>query len=583
MKHYCPLLRSNYKGLQGAHLNQEVSSLGASRRSHFIALVIVGALSALWARYVLGPAPLDIHNTHWIWGDLAQVYVAWAQYLSDPHHHGLLTDRMSYPLPMSISLFDPMPLFLLASRPIAGFVPGNTQYIGLYFTICLVLQGIFGYLATLQALRLVGGGNSKEVPYISAIGGLLIATIPFTFFRFQYHTALSSQWALVLAIWSTLSTFGASRSKWLIVNCLTMFLATGVNPYLALMVAMSTSIPVVAQLRKLGVLEAFVRVAALAATAAIGLYLFGFLAASGADSEGYGLFSMNALGPLSSNGLGRIDRLKVSDATTFQSLEGFDYLGAGVIALIAMATVSSFVRRRTSDRFPYFGALLVIALAYLLALSTTPTIGSHRFHLPAPTSVEFLLSRFRSSGRLFWIAGFWIVVTGLAILTGRIGTRRSAIALTAILFLQITDIQPVAYATKISMANASTQVLSGIPPGAYEGVFVFPGWQCDHDKTPLGIRNYESVGFFVAKNHIPTNNFYAARNLPDQIAYHCDYSRIAERIRPNGIYLLSSQLYKKVERELQEGHLCNNESTGDGSWVCVPKKTSAAHVSSHGQ
>lgn len=540
-------------------------------RPHLWALGVVVFLSAMWARYVLGPAPLNIYNTHWIWGDLAQVYVAWSQYLSDPHTHGLLTDRMSYPLPMSISLFDPMPAFLLASKPVAAFLPDGTQYIGLYFTLCLVLQGAFGYLATWQALRLVSNEDPRAFPYISAIGGLLIATLPFTFFRFQYHTALSSQWIIVLAMWAALSTVEASRKRWMLVNCSTMLLATGINPYLALMVAMSSAIPTIVQLRTLGWVETSIRVCTLALTAAIGLYLFGFLVATGADSGGYGLFSMNALGPLSSAGLGRINPYKTADPTAYQSLEGFDYLGAGVIVLVVVAIAASFSMPHKTGRFPYWGALLIVIAGYLLALSSTPTFGSHRFHIPIPGSIEFLLSRFRSSGRLFWVAGFWIVVAGIAACVQRWGVRRIAPLLIAILTLQIVDIQPVAFATKLSIANGATQTLLATTGGAVDAILVFPGWQCDHDKTPLGIRNYESIGFFAANHHIPTNNFYAARNLPEQIAYHCDYSTIAGNIRPHALYLVTENIYRSVEQDFAQTHQCNNQKTGDGSWICVPR------------
>ncbi|PMQ04149.1 hypothetical protein DyAD56_15790 [Dyella sp. AD56] len=518
---------------------------------------------------------MDVHNTHWIWGDLAQVYVAWAQYLSDPHTHWLTTNRISYPLPMSISLFDPMPLFLLLSKPLAWILPDGIQMIGYYFLVCLVLQGTFGYLATVQALRLLGEKRSNLQTYIGVVGGLLVATVPFTFFRFQFHTALSSQWVLVLSIWVVLATLHAERKQWMVLNCATLFLATGINPYLTLMGAATCAIAVATRVRKLGLLEVCLRCSTLALTAAAGLYLFGFMGATGSESLGYGLFSMNALGPISSAGLGRLNNLKIADPTAYQSLEGFDYLGLGTIILCLFPLTLFFNGRHRKSGFPFLTAVLVIATGYLLALSSTPTLGSLRFHIPLPDSVEYVLSRFRASGRLFWISGFWLIFMGIAACVLRLGARGAAVILTLLLVIQLIDIQPVAFNTKMLIASGATQELSGVPARSYAAISVFPAWECDHDETPLGIRNFESIGFYAVKHKIPTNNFYAARNLPEQIAYHCDYGALPKRIVPNGVYLLSDKIYRAIQPRMVSDFECNNKTNGDGSWLCVPRSRSS--------
>lgn len=555
--------------MQGLQLKPNGFTQG---RIRFAALMVVTILSALWARYALGPSPLDIHDTHWISNDLADFYVVWSQYLNDPHAHWLSTDRLSYPLPMSVSMFDPMPLLLLLSRPIAWLVPSGTQFFGCYFLACLILQGIFGYLAVVQVLKLEGEPDSPWRTYAGAIGGLIIATIPFTFFRFQYHVSLSSQWVLVLSIWVALRTLDVSRRRWIVENSAVMFLATGLNPYLAFMVALNNAIIVAAQFRRIGWLDVAVRVSSLAIASGIGLYVFGFTGGAAVAGAGYGGFSMNALGPIGSLGLGRLNSFKVSDATSYQFLEGFDYLGLGVILLSTFAIVACLGKKRPITRIPFWGAILVIVISYLLALSTTLTLGHYSFHIPGPGVVDSILSRLRASGRLFWVAGFWIVLLGIAASVARLGIQRGALFLTALLVVQIVDIQPIAFNIKMSMASGETQKLQGVPAGHYAAILAFPGWECDNHATPLGIRNYESIGFFAIQHNIPTNNFYAGRDLPEQIAYQCDYSRIAERLVPDGIYLFSDKVYKDVEETMSKAYSCNNESNGDGSWLCVPRR-----------
>lgn len=548
-------------------------------RPAMLALLAVVGLSVVWARYLLGPSPLDIRNTHWIHGDLAQVYMAWAQYLNDPHASWLKTDWLSYPLPMSISLFDPMPLFLLMAKPLAWATPDGLQFIGWYFLLCLVLQGVFGYLATVQVLSLLGEEHPELRAYIGALGGLLIAFVPFTFFRFQFNPALSSQWVLVLSIWVVLRTQHAERKQWIAMNCAALLLATGINPYLALLVAVNCAIAAVAQVRRIGWLAVLIRCLALAFTATVGLSAFGFMVAARIEIAGYGMLSMNALGPIASHGLARLNKLSIVDATGGQSVDGFDYLGLGVLMLCIFPLTLCFGPRQKKTGFPFVAALLTIVVCYCLALSTTPTVASHHFHIHFPGWIEYVLRRFRGSGHLFWMSGFWLILLGIAACVLRLGVVRAAPILTLLLLVQLIDIQPIALNTKMMIAKGATQELVGVPAGNYGSISVYPAWQCDYRHTPLGIRNYEAIGFFALRRKIPTNNFYAARSLPEQLAYHCDLGSLKERIMPTGIYLLSNDIYQRVQAWMALDFDCNDTTNGDGSWICIPRRERSSTLS----
>jgi hypothetical protein len=538
----------------------------------FTAMLVVAILSAVWARYVLGPAPLDIHNTRWIWGDLAQVYVAWGQFLGDSHSHWLSTNRLSYPLRMSISLFDPMPLFLLMAKPFSQWLPGGGQLIGWYFVSCLVLQGIFGFLAARQICRLLDMNATWPTLYVGMLGAMFMATMPFTFFRFQFHTALSSQWVLVLSLWSCLSTLGANRAKWVSVNCIVLLLATGINPYLATLVLISLAIVCVVDASRLGGREVLLRCLSLVVTGAMGFYVFGFMSGTGVQGEGYGLFSMNALGPIDPKGLGRINKLHVADPTGYQFLEGFDYMGLGAFVLSLFPLTLLFKKPASATNFPFLAAFLVIVVCYGLSLSTDLTLDSHRLHLELPVFVESALSRFRASGRLFWMAGFWLVLAGYAACIIRFGIKRSTVLLSILFFLQLSDIQSIAYATKIAISKGVSEELKGVPPGRYRAIFVYPPWECDHQSPPLGPRNFESVGLFALQNNLPTNNFYAARNPSHQLQFHCNVASITNEIDPEAIYLFSNVIFPTVKSRLGDRFDCSRNNTSDGSWLCVPRK-----------
>jgi hypothetical protein len=542
------------------------------RAAHFAGALIVIAGAVACARFILGRAPLDVHNIHWLWGDLAQVHIAWSQFVADTQAHWLTSTRLSYPLPLSISLFDPMPLLLLLAKPFAGWVPDGTQYFGYYFMTCMVLQGLFGFLATLRAVRLAADDSGGVAPiWIAVVAGILFASVPYTFYRFQGHTALSSQWVLVLSTWVSLASLDWRRTPWCLANGAVVFLATGLNPYLALMILISNGILTVMAVGRLRLSEVVVRIGVLAVLAGVGLWLFGFMGGAAADSSGYGVYSMNLLGPFDSQGLARLLPIDVPDPTTGQNFEGYTYLGLGLLLLCLSGLVAGVAGHRVHSAFPFVSGLLIALCCTLLAVSATVTFGKHVVEIPLPKAVVFLLSRFRGSGRLFWMAGFWLILASIAACVRRFGVCRTAVLITAVLIVQLVDIRPIATQVRKTLAAGNAIRIEGIPQARFSAVLVFPPWQCDPHGTPIGVRNYEAVGHLAVSLGVPTNNFYAARTPADQMAYHCDSQARLAQIDPRALYLLTDRVFNDHRAPLEATHTCSPLS-GDASDVkCVPK------------
>lgn len=538
-------------------------------------LIVVAAFSAAWAVYVLGAVALDRHNLEWLWGDLSQVHVAWTQFLSDPNAVWLTTDRLSYPLPMSISLFDPMPILLLLARPFSGLLPNGQQLFGWYFVACLVLQGVFGYMATLQAQRLIGGAHPVLRYYLAILGGVFFASIPFTFFRFVGHSALSSQWVMVLSIWASLATLDSAHRRWLVINCLVLFLATGLNPYLALLVLISTSVVMLVHGWSAFPRQILLRILALLIVAFVGLKLFGFTDAAGAATGGYGIYSMNMLGPIDSNGRAALFALDVVDITGGQSFEGYNYLGLGLLTLSAFLFVSFLNYKAEFSRFPFVAVFLVIAVCYLLALSTKITFSGLSVDIPVPKWIGFLLERFRSSGRLFWMAGLWIIVASMSAAILRWGQYKGAMLLTFAAIIQLVDVRTIALDVRSSIANGKALSLNVSTEQPLSGIFVFPAFQCDHEGTPGGVRNYEMIGRFASTHRIPTNNFYAARTTDEQSKFHCNIEQRLANPDNNALYLISSEVFGNQASKFDRGFQCRQRSgteRADNYWICIPDK-----------
>lgn len=536
--------------------------------------IFVAAFSGAWAYMVIGPAILDSTNLKWVYGDLAQMYIAWGQYLADTNAHWLTTTRLSYPLPMSVSLFDPMPLFLLLARPFAGLFGEGRQFIGAYYIACLVLQGGLGYYTILQGLKLLGIERKGLTRYIAGIGGILLASMPYTFYRFQADPAMSSQWVLLLSIWATLATLEANLQRWLSVNGFVLFVATGINLYLALMVLVSNIVIVLFRWKIYGLKGLILRISVIFLVAAASASIFEYLDAAGAPTGGYGYYSMNMLGPFDSNGAAGLFRINVPDATGGQTFEGYTYLGLGG-NLIWILALLSFIPFRTQDnKFPFVPAIMVVVCCYLLALSSTVTFSNHALHVPLPHVLHALVSRFRASARIFWMAGFWMMVVAVVALAHRFGLRWASILLTVFLIVQFFDIRPATLKIRKSLESFKAYELKGIDTKDAQAVLVYPPWQCDSKETPGGIRNYESVGYFALHHQLPTNNIYAARTPKKQTAFHCDYERRLQELDPDAIYLLSQELYSQHEAAFSGRFSCTERTSAAQSkkpfWVCTP-------------
>ena len=288
-----------------------------SRMSIYLCMMTIVLASASWGAFVLGSKPFNFFDTSWLWHDLAQVYLAWAQFTSDPNSHWLNSSKLSYPLELNFALFDPMPIFLLTIGKLSPLLPDRTQYFGMYFLICLILQGVLGYLILKKITSsLIASNFQKEIYCL--LGSFFFILTPFTFYRFQQHTALASHWVILLSIWTCISTDTSKFFRWIFLNGLVLLLATGINPYLTLMVLISQGCFLIFCSRRQSKRNLAFHILLLAVITIFGFKIFGFLSASGVRDFGYGVFSMNVLGPFNSNGLATLFPLHLSDPTNGQ-------------------------------------------------------------------------------------------------------------------------------------------------------------------------------------------------------------------------------------------------------------------------
>jgi hypothetical protein len=238
----------------------------------------------------------------------------------------------------------------------------------------------------------------------------------------------------------------------------------------------------------------------------------------------------------------------IPDPTGGQSWEGFNYLGIGTILLCVFLfrVWQTYFKRRD---LPVRAGLVIVGFSYLLALSTTITLGALLVKLPVPGRVIDILSIFRATGRLFWVGGYWLMFLSIVLLIRWVGVKRGCLVLTLLITMQAIDVYGVAAYVrhKISITNRYGLDFEKMPVdfSGIDAVIVLPAWQCGTQKTPGGSRNFEFLGVFAADKKIVTNSSYAARTPPEQLSALCDIEAILRSLSKDTLYILSREVFEQ--------------------------------------
>lgn len=434
-----------------------------------------GAAVFLW---LYGAAVLDPGWDAWIlngydeW-DIQQHYAGWLLFRNSHWTFPLgFADTIAAPDGTAISYTDSLPWLSIFFKLLRGMLPATFQWFGLYMLLCFALQGAAGALLCTRGARC-----GAPLAVGALLSGALFACLPTLWERAFRHVALASQWLFLFALYAFLEQRAALRSggragAWPCWFAVLGFAAVGIHPYFLPPVMVCALLAAVERGR---VAHAWGRAAldflAAMAAAVLGGVLCGAIGAGGGLSRGgYGEFSMNAnalWNPSSRGGYTWSRLLPVLPQQTSQ-YDGFNYLGLGVLALLAAALVlaaAACLRRPAAVR-GWWGRNWPVAAACAFltafALSNRVTWGMAGFTLPLPKALLVLCGIFRSSGRMFYLVAAcmltWAVYAVRAALQRRPrGRWLACAALAAVLAVQIWDLSAAA-AQKRAMLQPDVQI-----------------------------------------------------------------------------------------------------------------------------
>ena len=405
-------------------------------RIRTLAAALAGAAAGVAVFFWLyGAMTLDVTSDAWILNgydetDILQHYAGWVLFRNS--HWALppgLCDTLAWPQGTMIAYTDSLPWVSMAFKLLRGALPSTFQWFGWYTLFCFAMQGAAGALLCTRGAKSGGWGGHLA---FAALGGLLFVCLPTLWERAFRHVALASQYLFLFALYFYLEYRAAlaqgRRPRWGWVFAALPFAAVGIHPYFLPPVMLCTLLAGIELWRT-----------AKRPLAGAGLFGGGLLAAlagawlTGAvgggvevSRHGYGEISMNlnALFNPSSRGGYTWSRLLPQQAQNPSQYDGFNYLGLGVLALVASALLYSIWRtaRRPADTAAWWrrNGPLFAACAFLtlFAVTNNITFGSWTLSIPIPQALTDLCGIFRSSGRMFYLVAACMVLFGVYTLRG---------------------------------------------------------------------------------------------------------------------------------------------------------------------
>lgn len=371
--------------------------------------------------------------------DITQHQTGWMFFRNSPWTFPLCkTLHLGYPEGVSIAFTDSIPIAAVFFKIISPALPRDFQYFGIYTCFCFAMQGLF---AAALLYRFT------ENKLYSVIGSVLFITASCFLERCFRHTALSSHWMLLAALWLYFAKTSKSYLKWSIILCI----AIGVHPYLYVMVLavyfiFSAENIYRSQIKKLDLIYSLIS----AATSFIFGYVLGIFGTNIDPATGFGVYSLNLnaiFNPNSAHHKKWSAWMQNRPLYAGQS-DGIYYLGLPMLLLTAAAVLLVICFRAKAvkafiKKHPLYISLCTLFTIY--AFSNIIAFDDHvifRYAL-SKKLIEEVLNIFRASARFFFIPYYSIILFTLTIIYKSIPVKRFAIILVSIItILQTVEIRP---------------------------------------------------------------------------------------------------------------------------------------------
>lgn len=496
---------------------------GLSARSTLTCLMTAGAIGiafVLWLfplSFLTGTAPFWDFPHGVVAGsdaDFATVMIGDTYYA---HAHGptLVAPNLDYPTGTNVAMLDGVPLVALAERAVFALTGVAPNLLGLWIGFCFVANAVsFAWLLT--ALRVKG-----LVPI--AAGSAIAVQMPALLYRFGHVAHIA--WFFFIAALALHFLSRQRRHAFFAAMAAVLALALLTNSYIFLTSAAILVTTLVALWRDgaLTLRGMLLRLGGLLALTLGLMSLTQHLAYAGIPRFGYTYYSLNLLGPIVPQ-WSDLFGLREPLLAVGGQYEGYNYLGAGVLALIlgaagfgAAATQGQSLAAALRPSLSRHRWLVLLCLALtLLAVTYRVTIGPFDVlgvlnHQAATRFLELhVFSAIRASGRLFWPVACLIAAASVAVWCRTTRPAISTAGLIAAALLQTADTTTLRTAMRHEAATALPWMLvreTWNPLLArHDRIEVFPSFTCHDRPGQSWIKASLELGVLASRLDRPISN-----------------------------------------------------------------------------
>ncbi len=482
--------------------------------------VIIAMLMAVVFCSIYGIRILNPTYTDWLMkgGDPTQHYLGWRAYrISKWTFQICNTDYLSYPDEMSIIFTDSIPCCAILFKCISFILPQNFQYFGLWGLLCFILTGVL-------SAKIVSKFTDSRI--IIILASLLLSFTPCMIWRIFKHTALGSQWILLLALEPLFAYKQYFKNKkvyiiWAIVG----LCASSIHIYYILMCGIILCGYCIADIItfkrfKRSFMSLLIFLISSIIIVVIG---GGFSAGVSPEAGGLGVFSTNLNALFNPQGWSCI----LPDLPIYreeQLMEGFAYLGAGNLLLLfisALLFIKYIITKQLS--IEQWKEVIAVAIVFLTAciLALSPTITLHDrciYTFDFPESIIRYWSIFRATGRISWITIYVLIFFGCSMICKMRNKRWTAITLLVCIIIQVYDIHGV-LRDKYSLYNQEQKYESLLKSESFWN-YIGNDSNIRHiilTKREISKEEIYAFADFALNNRKTINQFYFARNMEDSI------------------------------------------------------------------
>ena len=404
-------------------------------------LIALYTSSAVLAAVVfIGLYGIDVLNpvyTDWLMtgGDLTQHYLGWKafRFAAWQFPFGLI-DNLSYPNCSSVIFTDSIPLLSVICKILSPILPHTFQFFGLYGLMGFILSGVL----SADILRRY---SSDVIPVLLCSVFFVIA--PVMLFRMFLHTALASQWIILLGlrcIFLYEERFEDHSSRSILLFAVLGLLSGSIHIYYVIF----SGFILIAFCIMDGILSKRLRTGILCGITFLAVFFLTVWLLGGVSyrvspaSDGLGLYSMNLNSFYNPMGWSSfLHDFPVLNAV--QEEECLGYLGLGVLALAVPAVLFRIINRADTKGFPSVQRTVLLVLFSVMVLFALSPVISFNDHIVFQYKLPYLLTKvwsvFRATGRFCWLPvyllmfavfipllqnrrwSFWLIAGGLILQT----------------------------------------------------------------------------------------------------------------------------------------------------------------------